>query len=133
MSEPVRGVVVAHSSLANGLVAAARQISGAGEDALVALSNDACGPEALQRDLNEAMGAGPVIVFTDLVSGSCAIAARRIALERPETALVSGANLPLLLDFIFQRELPLAELAQRLVEKGRAGITASCREAPACR
>ncbi len=130
MSEPVRGLIVAHSSLAAGLVAAVRQIAGADEEALQPLSNDARGPEGLITALHEAVGDAPAILFTDLGSGSCAFAARRVALDRPDTAVVCGANLAVLLDFVFHRDLPLPQLVERLVEKGRAGITGACTEVP---
>jgi mannose/fructose-specific phosphotransferase system component IIA len=129
MSDGVRGLVVAHASLAAGLVDGVRQIAGAGDDAIGALSNEGCSPETLRERLNAALGDGPAIVFTDLGSGSCAFAARRIALERPETAVVTGVNLPILLDFVFHRDLALPQLVERLVEKGRAGVTGACREA----
>ena len=131
-SEPVRGVVLAHASLAAGLVASVRAIAGIGEEAVTALSNEGCGPESLQARVDAALpGAGPAIVFTDLGSGSCAFTARRIALQRPETGIVTGVNLAILLDFVFHREMPLPELVERLVEKGRAGITGAHREAAA--
>jgi mannose/fructose-specific phosphotransferase system component IIA len=129
MSDGVRGLVVAHASIAAGLVAGVRQIAGTGEEALAGLSNEGCSPELLREQLNAALGDGPAIVFTDLGSGSCAFAARRIALERPDTAVVTGVNLPILLDFVFHRDLPLPTLVERLVEKGRAGVTGACREA----
>jgi mannose/fructose-specific phosphotransferase system component IIA len=128
MSEQVRGLIVAHASLAEGLVAAVRQISGADEEALQPLTNEGRGPEGLIAALEEAVGDAPAIVFTDLGSGSCAFAARRLALARPKTAVICGANLAILLDFVFHREMPLPELVDRLVEKGRSGITGSCRE-----
>ena len=130
MSEPVRGLVVSHASLAEGLVQSVRQIAGVDGDVLRAVSNEGCGPEALQKAVGSQAGEGPVIVFTDMPSGSCAFAARRLTLDRPETAVVCGVNLPMLLDFVFHRELPLAELVDRLVSKGRSAITGSCREAP---
>jgi mannose/fructose-specific phosphotransferase system component IIA len=129
MSDGVRGLVVAHASIAAGLVDGVRQIAGAGDEALAGISNEGCNPESLRERLNAALGTGPAIVFTDLGSGSCAFAARRLALERPETAVVTGVNLPILLDFVFHRDLPLASLVERLVEKGRAGVTGACREA----
>lgn len=132
MSEPVRGVVLAHASLADGLVASVRAISGVDGEALVPLTNEGCSPESLQARLNEALpGDGPAIVFTDLGSGSCAFAGRKVALLRPDTGVVSGVNLPVLLDFVFHRDMPLAALVERLVEKGRAGITGAHREAAA--
>jgi mannose/fructose-specific phosphotransferase system component IIA len=128
MSESVRGLVVAHSSLAAGLVAAVQQIAGVGDEALAALSNEGRGPEGLIASVREAVGEAPVVLFTDLPSGSCAFAARKISIERPGTGIVCGVNLPVLLDFVFHRDLPLPALVSRLVEKGRGGITGACTE-----
>lgn len=126
--ESVRGLIVAHGSLASALAGAVRQISGCEEDALLAISNDGRGPDHLLQLVRDAAGDAPVVIFTDLVSGSCAFAARKIALDRPDTAIVSGTNLPLLLDFVFHRDLPLRALVDRLVEKGRGGISGACTE-----
>jgi mannose/fructose-specific phosphotransferase system component IIA len=131
MSEPVVGLVVSHASLAEGLVQSVRQIAGADAGALRAVSNDGCGPEALQAAVREALGDSPGIVFTDMPSGSCAFAARRMTIDRPDTAVISGVNLPMLLDFVFHRDLSLPELTDRLVMKGKAAITGSCREVSA--
>lgn len=128
MSEAVRGLIVAHSTLAQGLVAAVRQIAGVDEDVLQPLSNEGKGPEGLVESLQQAVGAAPAILFTDLGSGSCAVAARRVAMQRAATAVVSGANLAVLLDFVFHRDMPLPELVERLVEKGRSGITGTYSE-----
>jgi hypothetical protein len=60
MSEPVRGVVLAHASLAEGLVSSVRAISGIEGGALAALSNEGCGPESLQALVDAALpGGGP--------------------------------------------------------------------------
>ena len=128
MSRPVRGVILAHASLAAGLAAAARQISGADEDALGALSNEGRGPDGMMTAIEELAGDEPLIVFTDLASGSCSFAARKFARARADTAIVCGVNLPILVDFVFHREMPLPELVARLVEKGRGGITGTCVE-----
>lgn len=128
MSEPVRGLVVSHASLADGLVRSVRQIAGCDEDALRAISNDGCNPDTLAALVAEGVGEGPGIVFTDMPSGSCAFAARRLAGNRADVALICGVNLPMLLDFVFHRDLPLPELVERLVSKGRSSITGSCRE-----
>jgi mannose/fructose-specific phosphotransferase system component IIA len=128
MSEPVRGLIVAHSSLAEGMTAAVRQISGVGEDALQALSNEGHGPKGLLDAVLAAAGSAPVVLFTDLPSGSCAFAARKVAMDRPNTGIICGVNLPVLLDFVFHRDQPLPELVARLIEKGRGGITGVCTE-----
>ena len=128
MSEGVRGLIISHSSLGEGMAAAVRKITGVGEEALGAVSNEGRGPDALVAEIRERAGDTPVVLFTDLSGGSCAFAARKLAAQRPETGLVSGVNLAVLLDFVFHRELPLAELVDRLIECGRAGITGTCTE-----
>ncbi len=125
MSEDqVRGVVVAHGQMADGLVDAVHRISGEG-DALVALSNEGLGPEALFERLENLMGPGPSVVFTDLETGSCALAARVVCKDPVRRAVICGTNLPMLLDFVFHRKMPLETLVPRVVEKGKAGIRIS--------
>lgn len=122
MSE-VRGVVVAHGNLARCLVETTESISGV-EGALLPISNTGCAPDVLVARIRDAVGQGEALVFVDLASGSCAHAARIVSGEGVRAPVVSGVNLPMLLDFVFHRDLGSAELAQRAVEKGRAGTAA---------
>jgi len=118
----VRGIVVGHGSMAQGLVEAALRISGAEEGALVAISNDGMGPEQLKEAiLSDGVG-GPTVVFTDLAAGSCTLAARVCCREGAPMAVVTGVNLAMLLDFVFHRDLAVIELVERVVERGRAGV-----------
>jgi len=119
----LQGVVVTHGRLGEALVEAAEEITGV-TGALVALSNRGVGPLDLKRKLDEAVGDDPAVVFVDLASGSCGFAASTAARNRESLTVVTGVSLPILIDFLFHRDLPLAELADRLVEKGRANITA---------
>lgn len=119
----VRGIVVAHSDLAQALIEAVERIVGPDAGALVALSNEGLGPDAIRDRLDELVGDGPAIVFADLREGSCGLAARQVCLGAGgERALITGVNLPVLLDFAMKRHLPLDELVPRLVDRGRAAI-----------
>lgn len=118
----IRGVVLSHGELAAGIVDAVRQITGMGEDVLVPLSNRGKSPETLQAAVAELVGEGPAIVFTDLQSGSCGIVARRLSQQAARVVVVSGMNLPVLLEFVTNRHLPLDALVPRLLQKGRAAI-----------
>jgi len=126
MSEvmPVRGVVVGHGGLAAGLIDAVRQIVGDPGDGLVALSNAGRAPETVLEDIRRTVEGSPAIVFVDLPSGSCAIAARRYTREATGVPVVCGVNLPMLLDFATHRDMPVEALVERLVERGRAAIVA---------
>jgi mannose/fructose-specific phosphotransferase system component IIA len=125
MNDPsVRAVVVAHGSMAAGLVDAVRQITGVDADLVVALSNRGLSPEALAAEVRARIH-GPTIVFTDLQSGSCGFAVRRYCHDLPDLVVMSGVNLPILLEFVMLRELPLAELVPKLISKGRSAISSS--------
>ncbi len=119
MAEPTVGIVVAHGDLAEALVGAVEGISGV-RDALHPVSNADCTPGELRRRVREAAGGRPAVIFTDMDSGSCAFASRRAAGGLASAAVVTGVNLPMLLDFVFHRDMAAGELAERVAGKGRA-------------
>lgn len=121
MSE-VRGVVVAHGELAPALVRVVEGISGV-QGALESVTNVGCTPDELAGRVAGAVGEGPAVIFVDMAAGSCGFAGQRIARDG-NVAVVSGVNLPMLLDFVFHREMDFRALAERVVEKGRTGATA---------
>ncbi len=117
-----RGVVVAHGRLAEALIGAVRRIAGEGADDLVAVSNEDRGPTELRDLVAEVAGDGPTVVFVDMYAGSCAMAAFSTCRGCADRVVICGVNLPILLDFVFHRDLPLGELVPRLVGKGQDGI-----------
>jgi hypothetical protein len=112
-----------------GLVDAVRRISGSSADALVALSNEGQVPRRrCGRARRRIVGEGPPWSSPICRPGSCASRRwRRLPREGGERAVVCGVNLPMLLDFVFHRELPLEELVARLIERGREAITVRVR------
>jgi mannose/fructose-specific phosphotransferase system component IIA len=123
MSEArVRGVVVAHGGLAAALIDAVDRIVGLEEGVLLPLSNDGLSPDGIDARLAELVGNEPAIIFTDLKEGSCGMAARRLCMARKDQVLVTGANLPMLLDFALKSHLPLDELVGRVMERGRNAV-----------
>ena len=119
---PARGVVLAHGGLAEGLVAAVRQIAGVTDDALVGVSHGGEDRQELcERAVSELRGRRNLL-FTDLPSGGCHLAALIVTRERPEVPVITGVNLPMLLDFVFNRRLDFDELVPRLAVKGQVAI-----------
>jgi N-acetylgalactosamine PTS system EIIA component len=119
-----RGIVVGHGTLASGMVDAVKRIAGISDDVLTAVSNEGRGPDALREELTRLTASGSVVVFTDMHAGSCAMAARVACRSQGTSAVVCGVNLPMLLDFVFHRELPLDALVPKLVKEAQASITA---------
>ncbi len=120
MSDEVRGILVGHGKLAEGMLDAVAGITGSREG-LIPVDNEDLTPEALEAHLDSLVGEDPSVVFVDLPSGSCAFAARRLKRHHPRMAVVCGVNLPLLLDFVFHRTSPLEEIVERL--RARVGVS----------
>jgi len=131
----LRGLLVTHGDLGASLLATACGIVGAAPG-VEALSNHGQSREGLTKLVDEALtawGEEPGIVLTDIHGGSCAQAALSGAIGRRGTPVVTGVNLPMLVDFLVNRGAYSApDMAARLVEKGRAGVRlADAPQAPA--
>ena len=120
--ELVRGVLLSHGKLAEGLVDAVRRITDLDEDVLVAMSNEGQNPQGLAEQVDLLVGSAPIVVFTDLGTGSCALTAQLTCRDQDRRAMVFGMNLPMLLEFVFHRELSLSALVPRLLTKGREAV-----------
>jgi len=121
MSE-LRGVIVSHAAVAQALVAAVTAITGI-EGALTGISNEGCGTEELGERLREVVGAGPAVLFVDLPGGSCFTSSARYAKRGgADIAVVTGVNLAMLLDFVFNRDISPVDAARRALDAGAKAI-----------
>jgi mannose/fructose-specific phosphotransferase system component IIA len=121
MSEGIRGVVVCHGRLAAALVEAAEGITGV-RGALLPVTNTDCDRGTLETRILEAVDGRSTVVFVDLASGSCLIAALSRLRGRPDVKVVTGVNLPMLVDFVFHLEQTPDGAAERAVDAGFRAI-----------
>lgn len=118
----VRAIVAGHGEFAAGMVSAVEQITGRGA-VLQAMTNRGMSAADVTAALAAALDAtGVRVVFTDLPAGSCTMAARRLQRDRPGLALVVGANLATLLDFVFGEGDDVAAAAHA-ADRGRESLT----------
>lgn len=116
------GIVIAHGGMADGLVDAVRRIAGDSADMLVPISNEGMSPDDLRAAIDRAADGGPAVVFVDLQAGSCCTAALASCRACSDRVVLTGVNLPMLIDFVFSRSHPFDELVERLVERSREAI-----------
>ena len=121
MSEALRGVVVCHGRLAQGLVEATESISGV-TGALVPVSNTDCDRQVLEDRVAEAVDGRPSVVFVDLASGSCLFAVLKRLRALEGVRVVTGVNLAMLVDFVFHRDLSPEAGAERAAAAGVKAI-----------
>jgi mannose/fructose-specific phosphotransferase system component IIA len=121
----VNHVVAGHGTFAAGIVSAVHQITGRG-DRFVAVSTAGQGGAELEERLAALVeAAGASVIFTDLPAGSCSLAARRLQRRRPGLLLVTGVNLPLLLDVAMADGGDPAEVVRAALERGRQAMHAT--------
>ena len=123
-SPGVRALVAGHGDFAAGLISAVEAVTGRGEMLEPIQVKGLCG-EDIQQLLRERLHAtGAVVIFTDLQAGSCTMAARRLLREEGQVLLVSGTNLPMLLDFVMSSTSNAVEAAHAAVDRARSAIAA---------
>ena len=120
----VPALIVTHADLAQALVRAAETVVGKVEDVTL-LSNDGLSRDDLEQAIEERVQGWSHggVLLTDFWGGSCHTCGASAARRHGEVVIVTGVNLPLLLDYLHNRDrLAVAELAERLQQKGRDSI-----------
>ena len=122
----VPALLVMHADLAAALLRAAQAVYGP-IDHVHVLSNEGHSRDALEHAI-AAEVEGWVhggVVLTDFWGGSCHTCGAAAARGHGEVVVVTGVNLPMLLDYLHNRgRMGVAELAERLPLKGRESIRA---------
>lgn len=115
-------LIATHSTLAEGFASAVRFFKADADN--VHFLNGYVGSTEFERELREALnalpGGGPVVVCTDIPGGSVNQVAMRLA-DEYGFLLVSGVNMPLLLELAFEEDFTYETLA-RTVANARAQL-----------
>lgn len=119
-------ILVGHGGFPDGVRDAAEMILG-GQDRLAAVSLPPDGSaervaEEVTAELTRLGGAGGALVLADLMGGSPSNAVGLLALRRPELHVVSGLNLPMVLEVLTSAEDTAAGLAAVAAGAGRDGV-----------
>lgn len=119
------GILVTHGDLGRALLRVVESILGP-QDGIHVLTNTEVSSDRLQErveGLLEEMPPGPVFVFVDLLGGSCGHACLNIQRGRDDVRVISGVNLPMLVEFAHKRaRLAPEDLLADVRRKGQEGI-----------
>ena len=120
----VPALLVMHSDLGAALLRAAASVYGPVDDVEV-MSNEGLSRDTLEHRIGERVAGWKDggLIFTDFWGGSCHICGIPATRGHGDIAVMTGLNLPTLLDYLHNRDQhgPL-ELAERLRQKGRDSI-----------
>jgi len=120
----IPALLVMHADLAAALLRAAEQVYGPIEGVDV-LSNEGLSRQGLEQEIGSRVTDWQTggLVLTDFWGGSCHICGLAAARGRGEVMIVTGVNLPTLLDYLHNRDAYAVEdLAERLRRKGQESI-----------
>ncbi len=119
-------LVVGHGALATALVETAAMIAGEEPDVVPIALAVGERPEVMVERIGEVLGRHPgraALVLVDLFGGSPATAAAQLLGQDPSLQIVTGANLPMLLETLMQRERgDTPALAALAAQGGAEGI-----------
>jgi mannose/fructose-specific phosphotransferase system component IIA len=117
----IPALLVMHADLAAALLRAAEQVYGP-IDGVDVLSNEGLSRQSLEQEIGRRVTGWKEggLVLTDFWGGSCHICGLAAARGHGELVIVTGVNLPTLLDYLHNREqYSLDDLAERLRRKGQ--------------
>lgn len=120
----IPALLVTHADLGAALLRAAQQVYGPVTDVEV-LSNSELSKADLENAIREHVAGWTHggLVLTDFPGGSCQQCGLLAARGNAEVLVVTGVNLPALLDYLHNREqYPVAELAERLTTRARNSV-----------
>ena len=120
----VPALIVMHADLAAALLRAAATVYGPVDDVEV-LSNEGLSRADLERAIEErvARWKNGGLVLTDFWGGSCHMCSAIATRGRGAVQVLTGLNLPTLIDFLHNRDTHDADaLAERLLRKGQESI-----------
>lgn len=121
-------ILISHGSLGLALIETSQLLYGQAE-AITSLSlPPEKSTESFREELNAELKRGfkETLILTDLEGGTPCNQALMETIQRKGTEVLSGMNLPMLLEALSCREqLPLSELSSHLIDSARKGIVNS--------
>lgn len=121
------GVVLSgHGEFASGLYSSIQLIAGKQEKFQVINFLEGMSSEDLQKLLNTAVetvdqGQG-VVIFTDIPGGTPFNQSVILSTKKEKVRVISGTNLPALLDGSFSRDLTIEDFIAKVLESGKDGL-----------
>lgn len=120
-------MIISHGEMANGMLDAAHMIIGEQEGVVTVILKETDDVDGLKKRVEAALqqvdaGDG-VLVLVDLFGATPFNISARVAVVHDQVEVITGMNLPMLLEVALQRESQgFAELVEIAKEAGRSGV-----------
>jgi mannose/fructose-specific phosphotransferase system component IIA len=121
----ITGIIVTHGQLGDELIRTASLILGEVEDCYALSGSDMGDQKVIDsiREILDSNDVGEAVVLVDYFGGSCGASCIKATRGLEGVRVISGVNLPILLDFVTkQGTLGLEELVEHLIHRGRESV-----------
>ena len=121
----ITGIIVTHGQLGDELIRTASLILGEVEDCYALSGSDLGDRKVIDsiREILDSNDVGEAVVLVDYFGGSCGASCIKATRGLEGVRVISGVNLPILLDFVTkQGTLGLEELVEHLIHRGRESV-----------
>jgi len=116
-------IIVTHGDLASSLIKTSRIIVGKQEEVFAVELKEGDSIEELGKRMREFLNVNEeAIILTDLFGASPTNASAALLREHPNVEIVTGVNLPMLLDLLMDRSASCRDIAKRIKERGKESI-----------
>ncbi len=126
MNRKIGLILVSHGYFAKGAVDAAEMILGKQEDiiSISVLPGMDLGQvkDNILKALDELKCERGVLIITDIIGGTPSNAAAIIAAKRDDILVLTGLNMPMLLEFLSNREITLNDIPNKICKIGKENI-----------
>ena len=120
-------IICGHGQIADGLLSGLKLLAGEVNACHSLNFPEGMSSESLAQSLRNIVADyqdEPILMFTDIMGGTPFRQAALIANERPDCEIISGMNLPLLIEAVMERDEAenVADFAENLVQNTRGSI-----------
>lgn len=119
-------ILCGHGNFASGLYSSVKLIAGKQDDFEIVNFESGLSSEQLKEKLIASIEkldhCENIVIFTDLAGGTPFNEAAKLSLNYKKVRVLSGVNLPILLDSIFKRESKVEEFIDHIIQSGKDGI-----------
>ena len=121
----IAGIIVTHGQLGEELLKTVNLIVGEIHDCYALSGSDLCDQEVIDsiHEILDRHAGKKAVIFVDYFGGSCGATCVRASRGLKDVKVISGVNLPILLDFVTkQGTLGFEEIVDHLIHRGQESV-----------
>lgn len=121
-------IITGHGQFASGLLSSIELIAGNQEELEIVDFKEGDSSENLNENIKEAISRlsnENIVIFTDIPGGTPFNQSVLISQEYSQVRVITGANLPAIIDGLFNREMDIEDFVKKILETGKDSLVSN--------